>query len=222
MDTGNWIAQIAVYAIPVLLAITVHEAAHGYVAKYFGDNTAEREGRLSLNPLRHIEPIGTVLVPLLTLYFGNFLFGWAKPVPVVFEKLRHPKADMLWVAAAGPASNLLMLLIWGIVLVNSLGMNLIPALNMVRSGGVDDWLANVACAGVRINMSLMLLNLLPLPPLDGGRILISLLPDRASMVMTRVEPFGVFILVALIATNTLSAILGPLMLTTYKVLDSLL
>ncbi|WP_223879227.1 site-2 protease family protein [Chitinimonas arctica] len=219
MNNGNWIAQIAVYAIPVLLALTVHEVARGYVAKYFGDDTAEQEGRLTFNALRHVDPIGTVLLPLLTLVLGSFMFGWAKPMPIAFEKLRNPKADMFWVSAAGPAANLLMLLFWGVVLVISLDMNLFPALKMIFAGEAEGWLANVAGAGLRINMSLMLINLLPIPPLAGGRMLISLLPDRAAMAMVRVEPYGFFIMIGLVATNALSPILGPVAFTVYRVMD---
>ncbi|MDR1463529.1 MAG: site-2 protease family protein [Azoarcus sp.] len=201
-------ASILVWILPVVLAITVHEAAHGYVARAFGDPTAELAGRITLNPLRHIDPVGTIAVPL-GLYLlssamggGGILFGWAKPVPVNFNRLRRPKADMLWVAAAGPLSNLLMALGWAFMLV-------------LLSGSAPDSYAYgaslMAGAGISINGVLMLLNLLPVPPLDGGRIAISLLPDRLAREYARIEPFGFLILLALLTTGMLNAVLGPLL-----------
>ncbi|MDP2962498.1 MAG: site-2 protease family protein, partial [Sulfurimicrobium sp.] len=161
------VQQIAVYALPVIFAITLHEAAHGYAARHFGDTTAYMLGRISVNPLRHIDPIGTVLVPLATLALGGILFGWAKPVPVNFSHLRHPKRDMLWVAAAGPAANLVMALFWALVMKIGLSM---PENSLALP------MALMGKAGITINTVLMVLNLLPLPPLDGGRIAVSLLP----------------------------------------------
>lgn len=202
------IQSIAIYALPVIFAITLHEAAHGYVARHFGDMTAFAQGRISLNPLRHIDPVGTVAVPLLILgastllHTGGFLFGWAKPVPVNFSALRNPKRDMLWVAAAGPAANLAMALFWAVLLKLALSL---PAgdytLPMTRMGE----------AGVYVNLGLMLLNLLPIPPLDGGRIAVSLLPHRLAWNFSRIEPFGFFILLALLMTNMLAAILNPML-----------
>lgn len=202
------IPTLAIWALPVLLAITLHEAAHGYVARYFGDPTAERAGRISLNPLRHIDPVGTVLVPALILAMsslfggGGMLFGWAKPVPVAFGRLRNPKADMLWVAAAGPFANLLMALGWALLMRLALGLAeneyTIPMLRM-------------ADAGLQINGVLMMLNLLPLPPLDGGRIAVSLLPQRQAWQFARLEPYGFPILLVLLFTGILGAILGPLL-----------
>jgi len=189
------IQTIAIYALPVIFAITLHEAAHGYVARHFGDKTAFMLGRISLNPLRHIDLVGTIVVPLLILVtsklFGSagILFGWAKPVPVNFHALRHPKRYMLWVAAAGPAANLVMALGWALVL---------KAAMMLPKGDFSLPLSLMAEAGITINIVLMVLNLLPILPLDGGRIAVSLLPDRLALGYARLEPFGFPILLALI------------------------
>lgn len=199
------IQTIAVYAIPLIFAITLHEAAHGYVARMFGDPTAEQAGRISLNPIRHIDPIGTLLVPaviLLTskLLGGGLLFGWAKPVPVDFGRLRHPKRDMLWVAAAGPASNLAMAIGWAIAIKI-----------MIAAGVREDFFLRMAVAGIQVNITLMALNLLPIPPLDGGRILFSLLPTRAAWQFQRIEPYGMVILLVLLASGLLSTLIAPLL-----------
>ena len=200
------ISTLAIWAIPVLLAITLHEAAHGYVARHFGDPTADLAGRITLNPLRHIDPVGTILVPagilaLSSLAGGGILFGWAKPVPVNFSRLRNPKADMLWVAAAGPFVNLVMAVGWAILFTiaarSEPGAYSIPMLKM-------------ADAGIQINAVLMVLNLLPIPPLDGGRIAVSLLPDRLAWQFARLEPFGFPILLVLLFTGILGEILWPL------------
>ncbi|HUF80075.1 MAG TPA: site-2 protease family protein [Burkholderiales bacterium] len=201
----NLIQIIAVYALPVIFAITLHEAAHGYVAKYFGDMTAQREGRVSLNPLRHIDPLGTVAVPLLLLaasklFGGGIIFGWAKPVPVNFGNLRRPKRDMLWVAAAGPFSNLLMAVFWALVLKTGL---------LMGGGYFSVPLMLMGAAGVLFNIIIMVLNLVPLPPLDGGRILVSLLPLRLSRQVARIEPYGFFILIVLLFTGALGVVLWP-------------
>jgi len=195
------VQQIAVYALPVIFAITLHEAAHGYAARHFGDSTAYMLGRVSLNPLRHIDPVGTVLVPLVTLALGGILFGWAKPVPVNFGHLRRPKQDMLWVAAAGPAANLFMMFIWAGVM--KLGMSMPESSLMLP-------MALMGKAGITINAVLMVLNLLPLPPLDGGRIAVSLLPPRLAYSYARVEPYGMMILIALLFSGVLNAVLWPL------------
>ena len=195
----TFIQKIAIYALPVIFAITVHEAAHGYAARYFGDMTAHQAGRITLNPLRHIDPIGTILIPALTLFFGGILFGWAKPVPVDFSRLRHPKKDMLWVAAAGPASNLIMALIWALI------WKFAPAL----SPSMAVPLSLMAQAGIMINVILMVLNLLPLPPLDGGRIAVSLLPDRLAEKYAGIERYGFVILLLLLFTGVLSQIMHP-------------
>lgn len=194
------IQKIAVYAIPVIFAITVHEAAHGYAARFFGDMTADRAGRISLNPLKHIDPLGTILLPALTLMIGGILFGWAKPVPVDFSRLRHPKRDMLWVAAAGPASNLVMALFWAFVIQFSVN----------APGDYSTPMALMGQAGVMINVVLMVLNLLPLPPLDGGRIAVSLLPNHLAFKFAQIERYGFVILIILLMTGILSAIMQPL------------
>ncbi len=205
---NNLIAEIAIWAIPVLLAITLHEAAHGYVARYFGDPTAHLAGRITLNPFKHIDPVGTILVPfgilvLSRLFFsGGILFGWAKPVPVDFTRLRNPKADMLWVAAAGPFMNLLMAIGWAIFFKIAM---LFPDTVAYRLP-----MQRMADAGIQINAILMFLNLLPIPPLDGGRIAVSLLPDKLAWQYARIEPYGFPILMILLFTSVLGRILAPL------------
>jgi Zn-dependent protease len=208
------IQTLAIYAIPVLLAITLHEAAHGYVARHFGDPTAYLAGRISLNPLRHVDPVGTVLVPALILLFtkGGFLFGWAKPVPVDFARLRNPKRDMLWVAAAGPGTNLAMALAWA----TALKLAVVMPENVYSVP-----LAEMARAGISVNAVLMLLNLLPIPPLDGGRIAVSLLPHRLAWTFSRIEPYGLAILLLLLFTDILARILAPLMGLFFRILDSI-
>lgn len=196
--------KIAVWALPVLFAITVHEVAHGWVARRLGDPTAFMMGRLTLNPLKHIDPVGTVLVPLVFLLLpGNFIFGWAKPVPVTWQNLRNPKRDMALVALAGPVSNLLMAIGWGVVAkLGYLLMDALPfaALPMVYMGS----------AGILINLILMVLNLLPLPPLDGGRVVTGILPGPLAYRFSRIEPFGFVILLALLFTGVLGQVLWPL------------
>jgi Zn-dependent protease len=193
------IQKIAVYALPIIFAITVHEAAHGYAAKYFGDLTAEKLGRISLNPLKHIDPFGTIILPAITVMLGGVLFGWAKPVPVNFANLRNPKKDMLWVAAAGPASNLVMAIFWAILLGYAKSAPQTAAY----------FLQEMSWAGISINLVLMVLNLLPMPPLDGGRIAVSLLPNKLAIKLSRVEQYGFFILIALMFTGILGKIISP-------------
>jgi Zn-dependent protease len=201
------IQKIAVFALPVIYAITLHEAAHGYVARYFGDMTAAAQGRITLNPLKHIDPVGTILVPLVILLTskllggGAILFGWAKPVPVNFAQLRRPKQDMLWVAAAGPGMNFVMAVFWALMI--QLG-------HALGSGFASAPLMLMGAAGVFINVILMSLNLIPLPPLDGGRIAVSLLPVKQAMQFARLEPYGLFILLGLLFTGVLGIILWPL------------
>ncbi|MDP2761961.1 MAG: site-2 protease family protein [Sideroxyarcus sp.] len=207
------IQTIAIAAIPILFAITLHEAAHGYVARHFGDMTAYQAGRISLNPMRHIDPVGTILLPLLTLALGGILFGWAKPVPVNFAALRHPKKDMLWVAIAGPASNLLMALLWALML----------KLVLLSPGGYfSEPLQHMAQIGIKINVILMVLNLLPLPPLDGGRVAVSLLPHRQAYQLSRIEPYGLFILIGLAITPVLGWILTPMFVAVMNLINFIL
>ncbi len=194
---------LAVWVLPVLFAITVHEVAHGWVAKRLGDPTAERLGRLTLNPIKHIDPVGTVLVPALLLVLGGFMFGWAKPVPVTWENLRHPKRDMAIVAAAGPMANFLMAIGWALLAL--LGTRLPPDLAAIALP-----LFYMGQAGISINLVLMVLNLLPLPPLDGGRVAVGLLPGPLGWQLSRLEPYGFFILLGLLATGLLGRILSPL------------
>ncbi|AKQ54530.1 site-2 protease family protein [Bordetella hinzii] len=199
------IQTIAVYAIPVIFAITLHEAAHGYVARLFGDPTAQQAGRVTLNPIKHIDPVGTLLVPVVILLTsklmgaGGLLFGWAKPVPVDFGRLRHPKRDMLWVALAGPASNLLMAILW------------VLCFRIYRDIGLDEsfWY-EMAQAGISVNLVLMALNLLPILPLDGGRILFSLLPHRLAWQYSRIEPYGLIIVLLLLVTDVLWILMEPI------------
>ncbi len=194
------VQKIAVYALPILFAITVHEAAHGYAAKYFGDLTAEKLGRITLNPLKHIDPFGTILLPALTVMLGGILFGWAKPVPVNFANLNNPKKDMFWVAAAGPASNFVMAIMWAILLNYA---------NYVPNTAVN-FLAEMSLAGITINLVLMVLNLLPMPPLDGGRIAVSLLPTPWAIQLARLEQYGFIILIVLMFTGVLGKIITPI------------
>lgn len=197
---------IALYAVPVVFAITLHEAAHGYVAKLFGDQTAWMLGRVTLNPLKHIDLVGTVIVPLGLLLLaklaggGGFLFGWAKPVPVNFGNLRDPKRQMLWVAAAGPGSNLAMAILWAVLF------------RLSADGGAlaSDGLQFMARAGIMINVVLMVLNLLPILPLDGGRIAVSLLPHSLATTYSRMEPYGFMVIILLLATGVLDNLMRPL------------
>lgn len=200
------VQKIAVWALPVLFAITLHEVAHGWAARALGDRTAEMLGRLSLNPLKHVDPVGTVVVPMFMLMLGGFLFGWAKPVPVSMRNLRHPRRDMALVAVAGPLSNLAMALAWGLLARIAIAMN--------PEEGVWLGVLLMARAGIVINLVLMVLNLIPLPPLDGGRVLTGLLPEAQARKLDRIEPYGFVILVALMATGILGRIMAlPLILS---------
>ena len=205
MEFNQLIQTIAIYALPVLFAITLHEAAHGYVARHFGDLTAFAQRRISINPLRHVDPVGTILVPLVILLVsgGRFLFGWAKPVPVNYSALRKPKQHMAWVAAAGPLANLTMALGWALLL--KLGM-------VLPEGDYSEPFVRMSEAGVRVNLIFMFLNLLPILPLDGGRILASVLPNRLSWQYSRMEKWGLPLLLLLVVTNVLDAVLGPLLM----------
>ena len=214
MDFFQIIQGISVYGIPVLFAITVHEAAHGYAARYFGDPTAELMGRITLNPLKHIDLIGTVIVPL-GLYLataGAFMFGYAKPVPVDFGNLRNPKSDMIWVALAGPAVNLAQALGWGILFYL-----------FSSAPNESQFIEQVCKAGILVNVVMFVINLFPLPPMDGGRILVGLLPMGAARTVARIEPYGFFIVLALLLAGIISALwMRPLMGLTYEFLDLLL
>ena len=214
MDFAQIIQTVAIYAIPVLFAITVHEAAHGYAARHFGDNTAYKLGRITLNPLKHIDPVGTIAMPLL-LYFatsGAFLFGYAKPVPVNFGRLRNPKRDMVWVALAGPGANLAQAILWTI------------SLYLLLALGVDErFFLNMCRAGVLVNLVMFAFNLFPLPPLDGGRILVGLLPHRPAELVSRLEPWGFFIVLALVISGIVGNLwLRPLMAWTNSAIELLL
>ena len=210
MDSSQLIQTVLIYALPVIFAITLHEAAHGYAAQRLGDPTAAMMGRVTLNPLPHIDPVGTILMPLL-LYFstsGAFLFGYAKPVPVRFDRLRHPKRDMVWVALAGPGANLLQALLWGVLLYVLAG-----------SGLTERFFLEMCKAGMLTNVVMFVFNLFPLPPLDGGRILVGLLPWRQAIMVSRIEPWGFFIVMALVITGVISSVwMRPLMDLTFDLL----
>ncbi len=211
MEELNTMQRVAVWVIPVLFAITVHETAHGWMALRFGDPTAKMLGRLTLNPIKHIDPIGTILVPGILLMIGGFLFGWAKPVPITWENLKHPRRDMAWVAAAGPLSNLLMAMLWAVVV-------RLATLMGSASEGWTMFVVYVGVAGMFVNAVLMMLNLFPLPPLDGGRVASSLLPPRLSWQYGKIEPYGFPILVVLLITGMLGKILWPLITLLLSVL----
>ena len=214
MDIAHLIQTVAIYALPVLFAITIHEAAHGYAARHFGDNTAYAMGRITLNPLKHIDPIGTIAMPLL-LYFatsGAFLFGYAKPVPVNFGALRNPKRDMVWVALAGPASNFAQALLWALALV------VLAALDTQ-----EPFFIKMAQAGILVNLVMWAFNLFPLPPLDGGRILVGLLPWKQAQWVQRIEPWGFFVVMALVIAGVVGTWwLRPLMTLGYATINTLI
>jgi len=213
MSLMNEIIQtIAIYALPVIFAITLHEAAHAYAAKYFGDLTAYSQGRMSLNPVRHIDPFGTILIPLLlALLSSPFIFGYAKPVPVDFSRLRNPKKQMAWVALAGPLANLVMAFLWMLsyFVLQSVGINEVFFLEMAE-------------AGVKVNLILFAFNLFPLPPLDGGRIVTSILPNRYAFRFARIEPYGFFIVLGLMMLNLLSYWMKPVMMLAALLLEVLI
>jgi Zn-dependent protease len=201
LDLTVFLYIISIWAIPVLFAITLHEVAHGWMARYFGDRTAELLGRLSLNPLRHIDPVGTVLIPGSLLALGLPLFGWAKPVPVETGVLRNPRRTMIMVALAGPAANFAMALLWCGVLA--------AVLQIRRGQTLDDWVVLMAQAGIKVNAVLALFNLLPIPPLDGGRILAGVLPARLGAGLEKLAPAGMFIVVGLSVLGLLGWLFRP-------------
>ncbi|MFD0666919.1 site-2 protease family protein [Ramlibacter sp. MAHUQ-53] len=214
MDFNALVQKVLVYALPVLFAITVHEAAHGYAARLFGDPTATQMGRVTLNPLPHIDPVGTILMPLL-LYFataGAFLFGYARPVPVDFSRLRRPKRDMIWVALAGPAANFAQAILWAV------------GFTLMAAAGIDEpFFVEMCRAGVLVNLVMWAFNLFPLPPLDGGRILVGLLPRRPAVAVARLEPWGFFIVMALVVVGVVGSLwLRPLIALGYSALNLLL
>ena len=217
MDINQLVQTVAIYALPVLLAITLHEAAHGYVARHFGDMTAYAQGRISLNPARHIDLVGTIIVPVAILVLtklaggAGMLFGWAKPVPVNYSALRRPRQHMLWVAAAGPGANLLMAFAWAAVFKAA---DVLPATYFTQPALM------MARAGIEVNVILMLLNLLPILPLDGGRILASLLPHRLAWRYAKLEPWGFPILLLLLFTSALGVILSPMINLSYRLLGT--
>ncbi len=217
MDVSSLVQTVAIYSLPVLFAITLHEAAHGYVARHFGDMTAHAQGRISLNPLRHIDMVGTLAVPILILVVSKlaggagFLFGWAKPVPVNYSALRRPKQNMIWVAAAGPAANLVMALGWALFLKGAEGLPLNAVTMSLRLMGV---------AGIQVNVVLMLLNLLPILPLDGGRIVASLLPHRMAWQYARLEPWGFPILLLLLFSGFLNVVLRPMVNASFQMIGT--
>jgi Zn-dependent protease len=211
VESNHLIQTVLIYALPVLFAITLHEAAHGYVANYFGDGTARMMGRVTLNPMNHIDMVGTILMPLV-LYFatsGAMLFGYAKPVPVRFGNLRNPKKDMVWVALAGPAINLLQALLWALALFALTGLNVQERFFLAMAQG-----------GVMVNVVMFAFNLFPIPPLDGGRIVVGLLPWRAAMSFSRIEPYGFFIVMFMVMIGALNTVwMQPLMTLTYALID---
>lgn len=210
MDIAQLIQTVAIYALPVLFAITVHEAAHGYAARYLGDNTAWSLGRVTLNPLKHIDPFGTILLPLiLVLLSSPIILGAAKPVPVRFGNLRNPKRDMVWVALAGPVANLVMAFAWSV------------AFQLLMAAGVTEvFFVKMCLGGVLVNIVLFAFNLFPLPPLDGGRILVGLLPIKQAMLVSRIEPYGFFVVIALFLTGIISSLwMQPVLAATLGLLE---
>ncbi|MFD2368074.1 site-2 protease family protein [Pseudoduganella sp. GCM10020061] len=212
MNYNEIIQAVAVYALPVIFAITLHEAAHAYAAKYFGDLTAYAQGRMSLNPIKHIDPLGTIVIPLVVLAMsqGQFFFGYAKPVPVNYSALRNPRKQMAYVALAGPASNFAMAFGW-----------MVLGLLMIGAGVSEPFPLKVAQAGINANLLFFALNMLPIPPLDGGRIMTSILPPRYGNKFAMIEPYGFVILIALMLTHSLGYLIAPFHIAAGFALDML-
>lgn len=212
MNELSLIQNLIVWIPPVLLAVTLHEYGHGWMAKRLGDRTAEMMGRLTINPIKHIDPIGTVVVPAIMLMTGGFIFGWAKPVPITYQNLNNPKKDMAMVALAGPGANLIMLICWAILI----------KVATVLPPSVGTMLILMGQAGILINCILMLLNLLPIPPLDGSRILMSYLPGPLSYKLAKLEPYGLFIILGLLLTGVLGKILNPMLMGVLKLTSQIM
>ena len=215
MEEFTLVQKIIIYSIPVIFAITVHEAAHGWMASKLGDQTARLLGRLTLNPIKHIDPVGTIIVPIVMLIFTPFLLGWAKPVPVDWRNLRKPRRDMAWVAVAGPVANLIMLVLWALL-----------AKSIMASGLGDARYAppfmEMAMTGISINIILMALNLIPLPPLDGSRIVSSLLPPRLAILYNSLEPYGLILILILMMTGILDNLIVPIIYRLQRLIDMFL
>ena len=197
--------KVLIWAVPAVFAITLHEVGHGMVAKILGDTTAEDMGRLTINPIKHVDLLGTIFVPIMIFYLSGFIFGWAKPVPINWNNLKNKKRDIALVALAGPFANLLMIIFWLLIA--------IFFVNLSEQGGITEnlFIYYMAWAGIIINFLLMIINLFPIPPLDGSRVLFSFLPNKAAFEYLKLERYGLLILLILLITGVLTKIIGPIM-----------